>query len=278
MKNYNEKAFQDERYLKNTNFRKKVSLDQKRFQKDGGFRSLQDTKESLGFLELKNGEYCNAETKKKVEKAIPEGINPQTNYFVVTGWGNVYEVEDRADDVVKKGAFGKDLKENGNTRPCLYNHDIEHFLPIGVNVVVEKPQGLWVETYIEMPSEDDIFTQNLIKNIKNKNIKAYSIGFMTTKCTYEEEGETSDWIRNIEEAVLFEVSLVLFPCNELAIIEDFEETESQKSFYDMLVKALPMLEKLENNKELKELLESKSTSIEIPKLDFEKYIDVKGVI
>jgi uncharacterized protein len=128
-----------------------------------------------------------------------------------TGYASVFDVEDQGQDIVAKGAFAKSLKVRGPDQvKMLYEHD------------PSQPVGKWLEL-----TEDDhgllakgrLLIGDLAKArevhalMKNNVLDGLSIGF---RCI--ESSMTKDHVRVLEEIDLREISAVLFPMNEEAVI------------------------------------------------------------
>jgi len=127
---------------------------------------------------------------------------------MIEGFGSVYNVRDLGGDVVLPGAFAGSLS-SGRKVKMLAQHDA--WEPIGVwDDVAEEAAGLRVRGRILTETQKGRETYALLKA---GAIDGLSIGFRTV--TDRWDGST----RLIEQAELWEVSVVTFPMNELARID-----------------------------------------------------------
>ena len=132
----------------------------------------------------------------------------------LTGYASVFNHLDHHNDIITKGAFAQSIAKHsqGYRIKFLWQHD--QTKPIGIiNHLTEDDNGLLVEASI-----NNTITQGkeVISLIKQKAIDSLSIGFNI------EESETTDkGQRRILKANLWEVSIVTFPANAQARIEQF---------------------------------------------------------
>jgi len=141
-------------------------------------------------------------------KSVKED-NP--DFFEVEGFASVYGNIDSYRDIVMPGAFARDLSENGNERPILWQHNSNE--PIGVGIFEERgEQGLFVK--IRLPKTDKFVSERVMPQIKTGSVKGISIGYFTI--TEEYDRETN--VNRLKECRLRESSAVVFPANELAQI------------------------------------------------------------
>jgi len=121
---------------------------------------------------------------------------------VASAYGNI----DYADEVVVKGAFDKHM--NTTMFPMLWQHKTES--PIGViHVLGTDGDGLDIKGEINLEVQQGKEAHSLLKQ---KAIKGLSIGYTV------EDDKWDKRIRYLTEIKLWEVSIVTFPCNELAQI------------------------------------------------------------
>lgn len=148
----------------------------------------------------------------------------------VSGYGSVYNVLDRGGDVVKPGAFRKSLaawRKKKALPPMLWQHDA--WTPVGIwNAIEEDDRGLKVAGQLVLDVPQAASARALI--IAGA-VKGLSIGYRTTK----DEIDRSTGVRSIIEADLWEISLVTFPMNELALItgaKSFDDRTLEQAFRD----------------------------------------------
>src|SRR5262249_9190517 len=91
---------------------------------------------------------------------------------ILSPYGN----RDSGDDIVEKGAYTKTLKESGNTRPLLWQHDPKN--PIGMITLEDRPDGLWAKGKLLMDLEQ---AKAAYVCIKAKVVRGLSIGFQAVK-------------------------------------------------------------------------------------------------
>src|SRR5262245_16470815 len=122
-----------------------------------------------------------------------------------TGLGAVYNNVDRQGDVVMPTAFTKSLQESGKERPLLYDHRS----PIGKVKLRDSPTGLVAEGRLSLGVQ---LAKDVYEFLKDGVIDSLSIGFQIIREDFK------GGIRQLLEVRLFEVSLVLFPANEQAVV------------------------------------------------------------
>lgn len=132
------------------------------------------------------------------------------DYYIVEGYASVYGNIDSYRDIVMPGAFAKDLLENGNERPILWQH--MHSKPIGVGIFEEKQEGLYVT--IKLPKDSDFVSKEVMPLVKCGAVKGMSIGYWTVI----EEWDSEQRVNRLKELKLRENSIVTFPANPLAQI------------------------------------------------------------
>lgn len=123
------------------------------------------------------------------------------------GLASVYDVKDQGGDIVEKGAFTKTLQERGNEVPILWQHDSGE--SIGLGVVEETPKGLSIKGQLELDLPE---AQSAYIRLKKRLVKGLSIGYKSIPSRTSIEGG----VRRLKEVILYEVSLVTFPMNEMA--------------------------------------------------------------
>jgi uncharacterized protein len=122
---------------------------------------------------------------------------------LLSPYGNV----DEGGDVVLPGAYTKTLREQGNSRKLLFEHESK--MPIGKITLEDRQDGLWCKGKLLLDVPDGKTTYSLIKN---EIVDGLSIGFKAIK------DEMVNGIRHLKEIKLYEGSVVCFPMNERALI------------------------------------------------------------
>lgn len=160
-------------------------------------------------------------------------------FFVFEGLASTFGNTDLVDDVVDKGAFLNSLALR--MPKVLWQHDTSE--PIGMpESLFETEQGLLIKA--RLPRDDTFVSGRVIPQMKVGSISSMSIGF-TVK-----DFEIMDGIRHLKEIDLFEISLVTFPANPAAQVQDFKnytiddiEHITTKKEYNEFLKGLGILSK-----------------------------------
>jgi len=124
------------------------------------------------------------------------------------GYASVYGVKDLQGDIIQKGAFRKSIQER-NPFPLCWSHDIRN--PIGIVNLSEDDYGLLCEGELNLEVQEGREKRALMLQ---GAIKGLSIGFDVIN-----QEKLKDGTNVITEGKLYEVSLVLFPANELAQVQ-----------------------------------------------------------
>ena len=146
---------------------------------------------------------------KQIDDADPD-------FFIFEGLASTFGNIDSHEDIILPGAFAKSLLER--TPVILWQHDT--WEPIGMPIEVRETQeGLFLKG--KLPRTDDLVKGRVIPQMRVGSIKSMSIGFRTV----ESEFNTETNVRILKEVKLFEISLVTFPANSLATIQDFKSNK-----------------------------------------------------
>ena len=134
------------------------------------------------------------------------------------GYASIFGIEDNHGDIVLKGAFTDTLKE---IKPkLLYQHDPRK--PVGVfDEVREDDKGLYVKGRLLL---ENSLAKDVYALIKGGAISGISIGYQTVKSRWDEENE----VRYLEKVKLYEASIVTFPANESANVENVKSEQKTK--------------------------------------------------
>lgn len=127
-----------------------------------------------------------------------------------TGEASTFGNVDSYGDRVMPAAFSKDLRRRGAKRPLLWNHLPTE--PIGFVELAETARGLRVTKgtlVLDVPRAREIYAL-----MKAGVIDAMSIGYETVTSRAARDGA-----RELTEITLWEVSLVTFPANALALVD-----------------------------------------------------------
>lgn len=156
-------------------------------------------------------------------------------------FGNV----DSYGTAMKRGAFRKTLRERGDRIPVLWNHWSD--APIGrPTELKEDKTGLYFDAAI---SEGTNQGRDVMTLLRDGVPLGMSFGFETIKSRPVEDGDEVDfstapdfykgkdgreYVRIIEEVRLWEISVVTFPANELATINDVRATAQADALATLL--------------------------------------------
>ena len=132
------------------------------------------------------------------------------------GYGAIFGNTDRDGDVVARGAFADSLK--ARLPALLWQHNAKE--PIGrFDEVREDDKGLYVKGRLSMSGRG----REAYELLKMGALDGLSIGFVTR----EANREAKSGVRTITRAELMEVSLVTFPANELARVQNVKSEHRQ---------------------------------------------------
>lgn len=137
-----------------------------------------------------------------------------------TGYASVFGVVDSYGDKVMPGAFRKTIKEHRGVFPLLFQHNIMEI--VGVLELEEDAHGLRVKRgSLNLDVQRGREVRSLMKQ---GALDGLSIGYQVVKADVEKESG----IRLLREIKLWEVSLVLFPANEAARVEDVKDNAPEE--------------------------------------------------
>ena len=139
------------------------------------------------------------------------------DWFPVSGYASTDDL-DRVRDVVVPTAFIKALSDRGIRGPrgikLLWQH--EHSNVLGRITKLEvRNKGLWMEAEID---RDISFANDVILAIEAQEGLSFSIGYRIIE-GFLIEPPDGEYYLELTELDLFEVSVVVIPCNESAQID-----------------------------------------------------------
>lgn len=144
----------------------------------------------------------------------------------VVGYGSVFDVVDSYRDIVMPGAFLasiQKLKDTGRKLPMLWQHRSD--MPVGVwDEIAEDSRGLLMRGTLALDVHKAREARALMKM---KAVRGLSIGFSVPK-----GGEEFDQSRNVtllKQVELWETSIVTFPANEAAMVEEVRSEEIRRA-------------------------------------------------
>lgn len=163
---------------------------------------------------------------KQIRRDFPLEIKEITEEGRFRGYGAVFDVIDYYDDEIVRGAFAKSIAEK--IPIMLWQHDSAE--PIGVYESIQEDDiGLWIEGRLLLDLEKGREAYILLKN---QAIRGLSIGFLPT--LWEWENRENRRIRVLKEIDLWEVSLVTFPANPKALVDDVKSIKTIRDVEDTL--------------------------------------------
>ncbi|KAB0285651.1 HK97 family phage prohead protease [Vibrio fortis] len=153
--------------------------------------------------------------KKEGKKTLSFDTKSINDEGVISGVLNYFGNKDHAGDVTLKGAFKnsiKSIQESGRELVMLWQHDPDK--PIGVwKNLRETSRGLEGDGYINL---DTVQGKEAYSLAKQGALSGLSIGYWVLDEEYDRPTKTN-YLKEIE---LRETSLVTFPCNEQARIDE----------------------------------------------------------
>lgn len=178
-------------------------------------------KKSTSFLITKGAEVKNP----SFQMAFKAIEVKEDGSIVIKGFASTPDI-DRYDDIVNPTAFKNAMEGYMKNPVVLLGHDSSKVLGQVTEYKLDK-KGLEVTARLT----NDI--DNTFKNIADKNLRGFSIGFICKAWGYKTEGEKT--IREITELDLIETSVVSTPANASALftlsksIRLFMDQEEKKS-------------------------------------------------
>lgn len=134
---------------------------------------------------------------------------------VFSGYGSVFGVVDTYNEIVAVGAFAESLaeiKSTGRPLPALWQHRADQ--PLGIyTALVEDEKGLFVEGKLLKDAVRQATEAHAL--MKAGAVSGLSIGYYVRESSFDEKTN----IRTLTKLDLVEVSLVTFPANDEARID-----------------------------------------------------------
>lgn len=155
-------------------------------------------------------------------KAAPlhELLDADSEAGIVKGYGSYFDNKDSDSDIIRKGAYQKTIKENGERVKYLYQHDMMQ--PIGkMAELYEDDKGLVFTA--EIPKTR--LGKDVIELMKAGVITENSVGILPI--VKENKGD----YREIREVKLYEISAVTLAANDQAKIMDVKGEKNLEKLY-----------------------------------------------
>lgn len=142
-----------------------------------------------------------------------------SEFYEFEGIASTYDLPDRENDIIVKGAFENFKDANAVTVPLLYSHNAEKVL--GKIELTDDGDKLLAKGFILKGNSlnDDIY-----KMIKSEALASLSIGFIVKSFEYRDENDLFAGII-IKEAEIVETSVVAIPANESAKISSVKSLD-----------------------------------------------------
>ena len=171
-----------------------------------------------------------------------------------TGYGSIFGNEDQGSDIMQKGAFTKSLEQRPASKvKLLYQHKTDE--PIGIfESMYEDEKGLFVKGRLAMGTQKGREAYELLKM---GALDGMSIGF---RADPDKQGynENKRGTRTLKEVDLMEISLVTFPMNERALIENVKASQKSIREWEKILREVGSLSRTEAKIGAKALSESLS--------------------
>lgn len=180
-------------------------------------------------------------------KAAPlhELLDADSDMGIVRGYGSYFDNKDSDSDIIRRGAYQKTIKENGERVKYLYQHDMMQ--PIGkMSELYEDDKGLVFTA--EIPKTR--LGKDVIELMKAGVITENSVGILPI--VRENKGD----YREIREVKLFEISAVTLAANDQAKIMDVKGERNLEKLYARYDNVAKLIRKGEISDELGYALEA----------------------
>ncbi|MEK4201156.1 HK97 family phage prohead protease [Cytobacillus sp. FSL K6-0265] len=157
-------------------------------------------------------------TKKKEERTFDitnvQKRDGENQSLRVSGYAAVFNsktsIGEYFDEMISPGAFSRTLSENGDIR-ALINHNWDKLIgrtKSGTLILSEDERGLKFE--IDLPNTS--YARDLAESMERGDINQCSFGFYATEESWDYSIEPA--LRTVNEAELFEISIVSIPAYE----------------------------------------------------------------
>jgi len=153
-------------------------------------------------------------------------IHRKLNKCFFSGYASIFNIIDSQNDLILKGAFSESILQKKQKLILLWQHD--HNQPIGkITKLKEDKNGLHIsgELVLDISKAFDVYHM-----LKNDILDSFSIGYTPIKFSYKKTSDLND-IRIIEKLKLWEISLVTFPANNFAKLENISNIENPLKDY-----------------------------------------------
>jgi HK97 family phage prohead protease len=187
---------------------------------------------------------------------------------ILSGYANVYNIEDHQGDITRLGAFIKTVNENHKSMKVYKNHRSDQLVGVPTRLDANDPYGLYMEAKIIMDTQLGKDSYHEAKfMLENGFETGFSIGGWVMKRDKADK-------RIITEFKLEEISiLTMQPANQLSMVDivksiHAEDELTQEKFWNTITKAYDskfsdnILKSLEQFLTLKEKPEQSTSTVE----------------
>ena len=193
----------------------------------------------------------------KPKQAQMKVIEEENGPGYIEGYGAVFNNVDDGGDKILPGAFKKTIIEKLPIKRIKFAdfHNTWRSSEDIIGIIEEAKEddyGLWIKARLSK----SVRAQEVREKVKDGILDALSIGYRAVKYSYEKADENEPTVRILEELELFEVSVVAFGMNSLAVITDAKNSNEigVSKLFSMLRSKIETVELSESEK--KELRES----------------------
>ena len=155
-------------------------------------------------------------------KTAPLGelIDADDKKRIVKGYGSYFDNMDSDGDIIRRGAYKKNIKENGDRVRYIYQHNMAQ--PLGkMNMLEEDDKGLMFEAELA----DTTLGNDVYELLKMGVITENSVGILPMQKEFKGD------YREITEVKLYEVSAVTLAANDQAKIMSVKGNENKEEIY-----------------------------------------------
>jgi len=148
-----------------------------------------------------------------------KNIEEKGDIATMEGYGSVTGNIDFGDDIIEKGSFAQTINRNNGVFPLLADHIPSTDNLLGIVRVEEDFYGLKCYYEINLQTQKGREVYAIAKQMQGAGLPiGASIGYRAVKFEFKEVDNIT--VRIIKELKLYEVSLVVFPMNDMARMTD----------------------------------------------------------
>lgn len=172
-------------------------------------------------------------------------IKSETPNTIIEGYASIFNINDSDNDIIAPGAFKSSL--NSSVK-LLWQHD--HTKPIGIiTKMQEDATGLRIEAEINNKTTDGMNASALLRQ---RAVTGLSIGFNILESDYNQKSQ-----RVISALDLKEISIVTFPANDMANVEEVKSLNNkQQNKEEKMNNVEKMINQMQNTDENNNLVKA----------------------